>query len=259
MLPEDMTADILDVMTYQSKKIKMHTQKRPFSALSFRLEAQNSSFFQKHSLVAKTGSIVFVPQDVEYDRMTDGEKTVVFHFTLYNSVSHDIRVFDPDDPAQYRALFLEALRVWEEKPIGYKYTVTSVFYRILAKMMEDGALVNRNVDRLSHSAEEYLKAHFAEADLSIADVAATLFVSEAYLRRKFHESYGISPKKFLDSLRINYAISLLKTEYYSQKEIASRCGYTDVKYFRTAFKKRTGSTLGNYQYDFDRTEAQNHS
>lgn len=257
MLPGDIAADILDVMIYQSKKRKIHTEKRPFSALSFRLEAQNSSFFQKKMLPTKTGSIAFVPQDTEYDRTTDGEKTVVIHFTLYNSATHDISVFDPEDPEEYRSMFLSALSLWEKKPIGYKYTVTSIFYQILAKMMADGADVRNNVDRLSYSAAEYLKAHFSDQRLSIADVAAQLFVSEAYLRRKFRESYGISPKKYLDSIRINHALSLLKTQYYSQKEIAARCGFSDVKYFRTAFKKRTCSTPGNYHYDFESFDKRN--
>ena len=258
MFPGDIAADILDVMVYQSKKQRIHTEKRPFSALSFRLEAQNSCFYQKKPLPAKNGSITFVPQDTEYDRTTDGEKAVVFHFTLYNSVTHDISVFDPIDPDEYRSMFLAALRLWEEKPIGYKYMVTSIFYQILAKMMADGADMYDNVDRLAYSVAEYLKTHFANPDLSIADVAATLFVSEAYLRRKFHESYGTSPKRYLDSIRINYAISLLKTQYYSQKEIAERCGFSDVKYFRTVFKKRTGCSPGDYHYDFERAEARNH-
>ena len=258
MLPGDISADILDVMLYRSKGQKIHTEKRPFSALSFRLEAQNSCFFQKKPLPAKAGSIVFVPQGTEYDRTTSGEKTVVFHFTLYNSVTHDISVFDPEDPNEYRSMFVAALRLWEQKPIGYKYMVTSIFYQILAKMMADGADVHDNVDRLAYSTAEYLKAHFANPELSIAEVATQLFVSEAYLRRKFRESYGVSPKKYLDTIRINYALSLLKTQYYSQKEIASRCGYSDVKYFRTAFKKRTGSPMGDYHYDFERSEARNH-
>jgi AraC-like DNA-binding protein len=257
LLPEDITADILDVMLYHSKKMKIHNEKRPFSALSFRLEAQNSSFLQKKSLPAKAGSIAFVPQDVEYDRTTDGEQTIVFHFTLYNSAPHDIRMFLPEHPEEYRALFEKALMLWQDKPSGYKYATTALFYEILAKMVKDGANADNSVDRLAHSAAEYLKAHFSDSGLSVAEVAAKLFVSEAYLRRKFHESFGASPKRYLDSIRINHAVSLLKTQYYSQKEIAERCGYSDVKYFRTAFKKHTGSTPGNYHYDFESFDKRN--
>ena len=54
---------------------------------------------------------------------------------------------------------------------------------------------------------------------------------------------------YLDTLRINYAKSLLEAGYFSQKEIAARCGFLDVGYFRTMFKKKTGKSMKQYLLD----------
>lgn len=43
-----------------------------------------------------------------------------------------------------------------------------------------------------------------------------------------------------------YACELLLSGYYSQEEAAQAAGFSDIKYFRTAFKKRLGRTPSGY-------------
>ena len=45
---------------------------------------------------------------------------------------------------------------------------------------------------------------------------------------------------------IEYAKELLRSGYYKTREIAEMSGFSDVKYFRTAFKKRFGITVGEF-------------
>ena len=93
--------------------------------------------------------------------------------------------------------------------------------------------------------------HYFGSSLTVAELAQRACVSEAYFRRKFAQQFGMSPKKYIESARMNYAVSLLQTQYYTQQEISEMCGYSDVKYFRTAFKKYTGACLSKYKYIFD--------
>lgn len=51
---------------------------------------------------------------------------------------------------------------------------------------------------------------------------------------------NVSPLKYLNDLKINYAIGLLKTGYYTIEEIADLSGFNDPKYFSTLYKKRFG-------------------
>ena len=52
------------------------------------------------------------------------------------------------------------------------------------------------------------------------------------------------------NLRMQKAISLINTGYYSLKEVAAMCGFTDYKYFSVEFKKHTGKSPSEYEYKF---------
>lgn len=246
MLQEHISVELLDVLLYKEKSKRPYTAGRPFSALSFRLDGRSDFDTEQGTLSAETGSVVYVPQGKAYTRVTEGETIAVFHFHLHDPVTDAIEVFLPENVERYRVLFSEALRIWEEKPRGYRHAATALFYRILAAMEEDGVLFTAHTAGLAERAAEYLQRHFREQRLTVSALAEHCHVSEAYLRRVFHARYGVAPKAYLDGVRIAHAESLLETGYYSQKEIAHRVGYGDVKYFRTAFKARTGKTPSEY-------------
>ena len=248
MLRENVSAELLDVLLYKEKKRRRHTAARPFAAFSLRLSGESVFHTSCGPLTAPAGSIAFVPSGEGYDRTVSGEETIaVFHLLLHGEACGEFDVFIPKDPEAYRPLFLEALRIWEEKPRGYRYAATAVFYRILSRMEEDGVIFGARRVGLAERAAEYLERHFREPTLSVSLLAERLYVSEAYLRRRFRERYGESPKAYLCGVRMRNAQSLLATGYYTQKEIAERCGYGDVKYFRTAFRAHVGCTPSEWE------------
>lgn len=73
--------------------------------------------------------------------------------------------------------------------------------------------------------------------------------SVTYLRRKFNASVGISPAKYLNTVRIGHAKKLIARRlenYMSLSEIAEKCGFSDERYFTRVFKQYTGITPGEY-------------
>ena len=124
-----------------------------------------------------------------------------------------------------------------------------MLYEILGELSRDFGLLNTKKNYIDESAE-YMKQNFFNPELSIDGLAKRANVSPAQYRRKFRQLYGKSPKQYLDSLRFTYAKSLLETGYFSQKEIAFRCGFSSVEYFRTAFKKETGKSIRKYCLEY---------
>jgi AraC-like DNA-binding protein len=82
--------------------------------------------------------------------------------------------------------------------------------------------------------------NYKKSDLSIKEIADKSFMSEVYFRKLFKEKYEISPQKYIIDLRIQNAVGLISTGYYSLKEIAYMSGYTDYKYSSVEFKKAMG-------------------
>ena len=93
---------------------------------------------------------------------------------------------------------------------------------------------------------DIIEKNFNNDDFRTEKISEFLYISETFLRRKFKKHIGKSPKQYLDDRRIEEAKKLLESGYFSQKEIAGKCGFSDVKYFRTAFKTATGMKIKDF-------------
>lgn len=81
-----------------------------------------------------------------------------------------------------------------------------------------------------------------EKDISISEAAVHCNISERYLRKLFSTNLNISPLDYLNQIRINKSIELLKHTELSVKEIAFTSGFKSSQYFSRVFKKQTGMT-----------------
>ena len=254
MITSNISINLLDVLLYRQSAAKTINKGRSYSALSFRTDSKSEFFIDGRRLPADTGSIAFVPGGIEYERVTKHEEAIVFHFEMFGALDESIEVFCTKHPDEYKLLFSQALDIWEKKEPGFKYKATAVFYDILAKLQSDGEIAEvsaiKSSERTAVGAKEIIDLHFSDANIGISEIADKLFVSESYLRRVFEGKFSMSPKKYLDNVRIAHARSLIDSGIFNQKEIARRCGFEDVKYFRTVFQKKMGISPSEYKYSF---------
>ena len=243
-----MTCRVTQLFLFGQKSQYVSTYARPFSALSFRLKGKSVFYGKKgEKRTIDSGTVLLVPAGVAYERQcVSDEEIIVFHFISPEFVGGEILAFHGENMEAYRMLFERALTIWEKKEAGYQYAVTACFYEILAKFYRDTASQEQGALSQAEQGAEMMQKEFSSPTFTIASLAKRLYVSEVYLRRIFRATYGMSPKQYLDDLRMEHAKVLLESRYYSQQEIAQRCGYDDVKYFRTAFKRHTGKTPGAY-------------
>lgn len=92
----------------------------------------------------------------------------------------------------------------------------------------------------------YLEENFADSAMDINVLAKKADLSPSHFRRLFTNIYGMSPGKYLRSIRIAKAKDLLITENFTIGEIAEMTGYTNLYYFSKAFKKETGVPPSSY-------------
>lgn len=249
MLPDNLAVMATDVLNFHQKKERKFQSARSFSAITLRRQTAGKYICNDKPIPFEPGSICIVPEGVAYGRSTLEEDILVIHFRLLNYAMEEIQVFRVPDLEKYEALFKKALRLKYENNTGSTYLVTAVLYEILAQLISDVGFATDPKDNRIIESVESMRQHFADPGLSIEALAKQACVSPAYYRREFRRLYGTSPKEYLDTLRINYAKSLLETGYFSQKEIAARCGFLDVGYFRTMFKKKIGKSMKQYLLD----------
>lgn len=87
--------------------------------------------------------------------------------------------------------------------------------------------------------------------LTVQSLAALLNVNTDYFIRIFKKTVGVTPKQYIQNLRIQKAVSLMQYEpETSVSDIAQRTGFHDANYFSRSFKKMTGVTPTQYMQQF---------
>lgn len=100
--------------------------------------------------------------------------------------------------------------------------------------------------RLIRPGVEYLDARFGDPDLNLDAAAKCAGLSTVYFRKLFTKSYGVSPGRYVQQLRMAQARRLLCERELSVEQVALTCGYRSVYSFSNAFHKFTGISPTGY-------------
>ena len=246
---ESLSFHILDVLRLDQNYISMNNDNRNFSALSFRLCADTHLVTDKQELHLSDNSVAFFPARLPYRRISKKDELIVIHLECTDYHADTIEFFEPKESEQLRSLFTEIHRVWSEKPLGYKHRCAAILCEILEVCYVENFEAKENESKISASVE-LMQREFTNPELSIGSIAKRSFMSEVYFRKLFKAEYGTSPQKYLIKLRIQHAMGLIATGYYSLKEVAALSGYTDYKYFSVEFKKTVGVCPSEYSYNY---------
>ena len=211
--------------------------------LIYFFKADSAVRFGDCRLRDRTGSIRFLPKEV-----TEGEY-VVERFSSLDCI--DI-YFDTDDPMPAKALCIDDMdelagrfsnlyRIWSEKKEGYYSQSLSVLYDIIYNIkLHRHEYSTSEQERKLMPACEYMTAHFCESDFDYRAMCSTTGLSYNHFKNLFIKQFGQSPVRRLTALRMERARELLITGQYSVTDIAAACGFDNVYYFSTVFKKHFG-------------------
>jgi AraC-like DNA-binding protein len=92
---------------------------------------------------------------------------------------------------------------------------------------------------LIRSAVDFM-AHNYDSSIKIAELSDRLGLNRSTFTNSFKNAMGISPQKYLLTLRMNKAASLLKNTSFNVAEIALQVGYNDPLAFSRIFRKWFG-------------------
>lgn len=216
---------------------------RMFSSLAFRLRGKSTFTFGGKQCVADEKSLIYIPAGMSFFRVGGNEELIVLHLECRGEEDREITILHADGAEEQ---FEKLLSDWENGGVGARNRCLSRFYRILETVEKAKQLPHATPPDAILAGVTHLQAHYRDPDLNVAQLASLCHVSEVYFRRVYHECFGTSPWQRILELRFSYACTLLQSGYYTVKEIANLAGFSDVKYFRTAFGKRFGCTPSEY-------------
>ena len=87
-------------------------------------------------------------------------------------------------------------------------------------------------------------------EINFSQAAKYMGYSEAYFSRVFFALSGITFTEYLNTVRIEKAVEIIKTGEKKITDIASLCGFNTIRQFNRVFKKMTGIPPSKITSDF---------
>ncbi len=90
----------------------------------------------------------------------------------------------------------------------------------------------------------------AEDPWTIAEMAASVKLTERTFLRRMKASLNLTPREYLQRIRMERARRLLEHSGHDIETVAAHCGYEDVSAFRKQFRRVVGQTPGEFRRRF---------
>lgn len=246
---ESISFNILDVLKLNQRNINMHNTERNFSALSYRFRSDAVLKTESGTYPVGDNCVCYFPARLNYSRIAEVDEMIIVHFDTTNYSGRAIEFFEPKNPNTIAPLFRKILDCWRKKEVGYRLRASAILYEIFAECYAQAYVEAEATSKIQKSLD-FIAKNYKKSDLSIKEIADKSFMSEVYFRKLFKKEYGTSPQKYIINMRIQNALGLISTGYYSLTEVAYLCGYNDYKYFSVEFKKHVGISPSEYLYNY---------
>jgi AraC family transcriptional regulator len=133
----------------------------------------------------------------------------------------------------------------------YAEALSIVLVHELLRLNSDAALVKQPIRGglagwQEKKVAQYIEEHLSQ-DISLATLAEVARLSPYHFVRAFKQSFGLPPHRYLSSLRIQQAKSLLANPAMSVTQIGFNLGFSEASSFTTSFRKHTGLTPTAYR------------
>lgn len=217
--------------------------------LIFFLSGRGITCFGEKTIEDMPNSIRFLPRGIG-----EGKYTVE---KIEDGVCIDI-YFDTEDEMpsfavglrnmnELRPLFVKICNIWQSKRAGYYTEAMSVMYEIVNKIKKhsENYGTSKQAEKI-RAAEEYMSAHFADYKFNYGAMCAETGLSYDYFKELFIKVYKMSPVKYITAMKLEKAKEMLITGRYSVARVAAECGFENIYYFSTVFKKKFGVSPKNY-------------
>jgi AraC family transcriptional regulator len=147
----------------------------------------------------------------------------------------------------------EMLREMRNKKFGAKLYIETLGIQLLIHLLrgyaseplpvtqQDEERRIRDVRLRLRPAIDYIHDHLAE-DISLKNIAETVFLTPYHFSRLFRRAYGIAPYQYVLQQRIEKARDLLQQTTLTVAEIALRVGFADHSHLVRHYKRLTGKT-----------------
>ncbi len=174
---------------------------------------------------------------------------IIFSDALYSLMSQDgssNRCIKVADFPIIKLLMFEILNSYEKG--DYKNAILYLSCA-LTKLCEINKKAEDNTTSYIRSAIVHISQYF-NTGITLSEVANHVGLSEGYFSTLFRKTLGVTFKSYLDDIRFNFALKLLRYTDLTISEICYECGFSDFSNFMRRFKFKYKKAPGEYRKEF---------
>jgi AraC-like DNA-binding protein/mannose-6-phosphate isomerase-like protein (cupin superfamily) len=212
--------------------------------IDYFVSGSGTIFIENRWMEYSHGSICFIPPKVSHEIIFNQSSKVD---------NYSVKFKFSDDPSAPIPKDAFVVKVAEEK----QPVVLALLKKIVGEFVMDlpvspNRLINlislineiRNAPvpdnphdaKLLHRVKQIVNANFSR-DLRIADIAYQVGLSPEYLSRQFSKQMGQTLAAYINAQRLKSSFNMIQNTNMPLKQIAAECGFRNVNYFTTMFKK----------------------
>lgn len=210
--------------------------------------------FGDYAFDAKPGDIFFLARDSVYSMDIREEPYTVlfanFDFLLPPDTALRCAQYPSIGGKNSEKLFRRMREVWCLQQPTVREDCLSLLYAAYADFLKSahGTMYLPSAKRKRMDAAlGYIDMHIADESLKVAEVAATVNLSESHFRRSFRDAFGISPVKYITMTRVTRAQERLRYSNERLTDMAEALGFSNLYYFSVVFKKEVGVSPSEYR------------
>ena len=234
---------------------------RPYHIVHFVTGGKGTLHIDNREFAVEKGCIFFIPENTSAFYVASqsdpwqyswcaflGRRASSFKYQ-FMAVAPEKYVIRNVDTEKYAKVIRKAAVLEGSSTANYFYS-KSVMYEVLAMFAArpNNTLRVPHVPDMAERIKFQMDSRYTDK-LLISDIARDLGIHPNYLSRVFRDRYGISPKKYLDDLKLSRATNLLITTEMPISAISASLGFEDQMSFSKAFKKKYGAAPSRYRKD----------
>ena len=223
---------------------------RPFHGLVLNDENSKKDYFFSDGSVLNTngGELFYLPKGSFYtveDLTLGGCHAINFDANISGVKPFSMAVRNYDAVLKE---FKDSVRKWKQQSDTSHVFIRKCLYSILLEIYKEhrkSYMPDAKLDIIAPAMKK-ISSDFTDPEISVESLAALCSVSETYFRRIFLNKFGVSPREYIISKRLTYALQLIESGQFQISEIAAMCGYAEPCHFSREFKKKFGVSPAKY-------------
>lgn len=228
-----------------------------FAELFYVTNGSGEFLVRDERLPIKKHDVIIVNPNIEHTEISDFSDPLEYFVIGLNGISFIsdedtvpyVRFRDPD-----KSILLYLYKAFEEynaKQEAYlelcKHLVQVMLILILRKKhVSINVSATEKVQKEVALVKNYIDVHF-KSNITLESLAEEAHINKYYLSHLFKKTYGISPVKYLNRVRMDTAKFLLESTNYSVLEISEIIGFKSQSYFSQTFKREVGVAPLDYR------------